>query len=329
MATSYGNAPRHFVVGSTGIGTTSGTVSPGWDALHRASDIGLLPVVTPIGVTASLATPAGFTLVASSTNTGSDTAGARLALYWARADAATMASNGGIMPSPGISFTGDNIYSLIAGYRGCRTQGSPIHAFATGNNGSVAGTSLSVSGLTTTIDDCLIVVFVATGVDSASPSLFTGIASTNGDVHYLAEWLEEGSSSGHGGGIMIADGIKSTAGAVSAITATRTSGLHAWIAVALEPLQTIAPTVTVVSPSSGATGPATAWVVDVTGDHAGLSVTQASSSQPEIIHDGANFLGLYSSCSRSAVTDGYRYTLARRSGWTGIPTFSAITGRRS
>lgn len=89
------------------------------------------------------------------------------------------------------------------------------------------------------------------------------------------------------------------------------------------------PTVSIVSPSSGATLPTTSWVIDVTGDHGGVYVTQASVG-PELIHDGSNFVGQYTSCTRTLQSASvYRYTLARRTGWTGLPTFSAISGRRT
>lgn len=322
---SIGNAPRHYVAGAE-TSSTSGTISPPWDSLHRAGDIGLLPVITPIGVTPTLSTANGFTLIGSVANSGVDTTGCTLTLFWARAT-----TNGASMSAPVLTFTGDHAYARILGFRGCVASGSPINVSSSGSNGSTAGTSLSIPGLTTTINDCLVVAIVGTGVDSAAPGLFSSWANAGNDLHYLAEWFETGTASGHGGTMAITDGVKADAGAFGAISATRTSGLHAWWCIALAPLQTdeTSPTISGYSPAAGSTitrDQAIQFdVTDETGLASALVMATLGDGQPEVVHDGTQFRGRYASLStRSSISGGYRFVVRRTGGWTSSPTIQVV-----
>ena len=85
------------------------------------------------------------------------------------------------------------------------------------------------------------------------------------------------------------------------------------------------PTLTVVSPPAGGSiQPGEAFVVDVT-DNVGirlLAITVELGSTHEVVwlRDafGPSYVGR---SSRTAITDGYRYTIARAGGWNASPTF--------
>ena len=64
-------------------------------------------------------------------------------------------------------------------------------------------------------------------------------------------------------------------------------------------------------------------VTDNTGSFARILVVAwfRDTGEQELIHDGDNFVGLYSSTSsRVIITDGYRYVVARSGGWENAPT---------
>lgn len=91
---------------------------------------------------------------------------------------------------------------------------------------------------------------------------------------------------------------------------------------------TLAPTVTLVSPAPGTLiARSTPFVVDVQDENAGvfaaLFVKVATSRLYEVAHDGEAFSYLYQAGStRAAISGGYRFTLRREGGWPGAPTFT-------
>jgi hypothetical protein len=216
----------------------------------------------------------------------------------------------------------DHKYAVMLQLRGCENFGDPWNVYATTAKTS-ASTTMTAPSVTTTVDRCLIIATAAVGIDSNGARF----SSESGSGYYdIRERVDNGTTDGDGGVIGIWSGFKELAGAVGTLTATIASSVdNAVSTVAWKPPQ-LSCALAIVSPSSGATTPTTEWVFDVTGAHAGVAVTQ-SSVGPELIHDGSNFLGLYSACSRQAIAGGYRYTVARRSGWLSLPTFSAIPSR--
>ncbi len=87
-----------------------------------------------------------------------------------------------------------------------------------------------------------------------------------------------------------------------------------------------APTLSNLSPADGAALARTDTVTfDVT-DAVGLRdvlvmVEFPATGEYEVIHDGDNFAATYSSSTRTAITNGYRFVLTRENGWIGSPTF--------
>jgi hypothetical protein len=125
---------------------------------------------------------------------------------------------------------GDHAHGQILTFRGCLASGSPVDVTGGGVKGT-ATTSVTATGVTTTQANDLVVVAVAWDIDNAGP-LFTNFANANLDG--FAEVVDNGSTTGNGGGIGVAVGIKATAGATGDTTATVTSSINAFLTIALK-----------------------------------------------------------------------------------------------
>lgn len=87
-----------------------------------------------------------------------------------------------------------------------------------------------------------------------------------------------------------------------------------------------APTATVVSPPPGPIGKDQQIVLDVVDVGGGqvtlvLLLARLGGGDIETVHDGSSFTEDYSSSTRNAIPNGYRYTITRTGGWTASPTF--------
>ncbi|MBI5099396.1 MAG: CxxxxCH/CxxCH domain-containing protein [Nitrospirae bacterium] len=208
--------------GTAAEGTTS--ISPVWPA-HAVGDIALLFVETAGGSTISLTTPNGFIQAPNSPQTtGSGTAGTKIYVYWARATSTSMAA-------PTVATTADHIYAVILTYRGVTGSGNPFDITGGGVK-ATASTSVTATGVTTTVPDTLIVVAVANDLDSAA-----AVASgwTNANLTGITERRDAGTIQGLGGGIAVMDGTKATAGATGNTTLTVTSSINAFLTISLIP----------------------------------------------------------------------------------------------
>jgi len=142
------------------------------------------------------------------TSSPQGTTGTRLTAYWKRHD--------GSESNPALGDAGDHTGGQVLVFRGCVTTGSPINVEA----GSVAGTastSVTFPTVTTTEDGCLVVNAVAWSTDSAAAQASSW---TNASLASITEIQDSGSTAGNGGGISVAIGVKTSAGAVSGTTAT-------------------------------------------------------------------------------------------------------------
>lgn len=92
------------------------------------------------------------------------------------------------------------------------------------NNDQTATTAVSISGPTTTIDDCLILAFSACpGPDALGTTEFSSPANAN--LSDVTEQIDNSSAAGTGTGILVISGGLATAGAVGATTATAATSL--------------------------------------------------------------------------------------------------------
>jgi len=216
-------APPNFQAAGNAVNGT-GAVSPPWPG-HAIGDIALLFIESAGGEPATLSTPAGFVAVTNSPQaTGATTAGTRITVFWARATSASMAA-------PTVADPGDHVYARILTYRGVISTGDPWDVTGGGVK-AAASTTVTVTGVTTTVADTLIVQAVARDNDSTAAAFS---AQTNANLTSITERSDAGTTSGNGGGFAVWDGVKAAAGATGDTTATVTSSINAFLTIALKP----------------------------------------------------------------------------------------------
>lgn len=202
----------------------TGGLNVAWPA-HQIHDLGLLIVESCGGEPVTLTTPAGFVAVSNSPQaTGAGTAGTQLSVYWCRAT-----SNA--MPTPLVADAGDHVVGALVTFRGVRRGGNPISVTAGGVKAG-ATTSLTATGLTTTEDGQMVVIIATHDLDNSGAQFS---AWSNAGLASITELVDAGATSGNGGGIAVAYGIDTTAGATGDTTATVTSSVNAFVTLALQP----------------------------------------------------------------------------------------------
>ncbi len=215
-------APVFQAAGTAVSGT--GTVNPAWPA-HAIDDVALLFIESAGGQPATLSAPAGFVAVLNSPQaTGATTAGTQITVFWARATSAAMTA-------PTVADPGNHVYARIITYRNVINTGNPWDVTGGGVK-AAASTTVTVTGVTTTVPDTLIVQAVARDNDSTAAAFS---AQANANLAGIAERSDAGTTSGNGGGFAVWDGIKATAGATGNTTATVTSSINAFLTIALKP----------------------------------------------------------------------------------------------
>ncbi|TNC96195.1 MAG: hypothetical protein FD121_1205 [Gallionellaceae bacterium] len=223
LAIGMAQAAPYFVAAGTARNGT-GAVTVSWPA-HVTDDVALLFVESAGGQPVTLSTPSGFVQVTNSPQaTGAGTAGTQLSVYWARATSAAM-------PSVVVADPGDHVYARIITYRGVINSGNPWDVTGGGVK-AVAGTTVTVAGVTTTAADTLIVQAVARSNDSSAAAFS---AETNASLVGIGERSDGGTTSGNGGGFAVWDGSLMLAGASGNTTATVTSSINAFFTIALKP----------------------------------------------------------------------------------------------
>ena len=220
--------PNWQATGSKATGTT--TASVGWPT-HVAYDIGLLVIETNSQVATE--GTSGWTEV---TNSPQDATGSRLTVFWKRA-ASGAESNATVNVT-----TGNHIIAYIATFRGVVQSGDPWDVTA-GGVLTPAGTTVTFTGVTTTVANALIVAIASNGVDSntAQSSGWTNAALGS---PAMAEVADLSTNAGDGGGIGIGVGGKGSAGATGNTTATIGSSVSGWMHIALKPPVVLLPVVT-------------------------------------------------------------------------------------
>ena len=215
-------APTYQAAGTAGAG--AGAVTPTWPA-HVAGDVALLFVTTVGGEAVTLSSnTAGFVQVPNSPqNSDTGTNGTRITVFWARATSAAMAN-------PTIADPADHVYARILTYRGVISTGNPWDVTGGGIK-ATASASVTVTGVTTTVPDTLIVQAVTHDRDNAGAHFS---AQTNANLTGITERTDAGTNSGNGGGLAVWDGEKLTAGATGGTSADITNNVdNAFLTIAL------------------------------------------------------------------------------------------------
>lgn len=215
-------APVFQAAGTQQTGINSVNVS--WPT-HLANDIGLL-VIECGGEGTTLTPPAGWAAIPSTPVTSvATTAGSKLHVWWKRA-----ASSAEAAVATGDS--GDHQVARIFTFRGCITTGDPWDVTTTGTK-TTASTTATVPAVTTTLVDTRIVAIVGRPDDSASTTHFGTLVNAN--LTGIGEAGEAGTTSGHGGGFVVAHGVKATAGSTGTSTLTKAaSTTDTYVVIALK-----------------------------------------------------------------------------------------------
>jgi len=258
-------APPTFQAAGTAV-SSIGTASPAWPA-HEINDVALLFVESTGGQAATLSAPAGFVALTNSPQaTGAGTAGTRITVFWARATSSSMST-------PTIADAGNHVYAQIITYRGVITTCNPFDITGGGVK-AVASTSVTVTGVTTTVADTLIVQAVARDNASAAAQFNS---QTNANLTSIAERADAGTAQGNGGGFAVWDGVMAAAGATGDTTANiDNSVVNAFLTIALKPPTTGIPAYKSEGTADSGTGTATpAWPTHAIDDLALLFVESA------------------------------------------------------
>lgn len=119
--------------------------------------------------------------------------------------------------------------------RGVKAGGNPWNVSPATAQESIADTSADWPSVTTTVDDCLIVLCIATGRDITSNANLGAV--TNANLTSITEQMDDWTATGTGGGIGMVTGIKATAGAVGTSSAVMGStDAKALMTIALQPV---------------------------------------------------------------------------------------------
>jgi hypothetical protein len=156
------------------------------------------------------------------------TGGVRLTTWWAR-------TTGTSASVPGTTDSGDHQSMGWIQIRGCRTSGDPWVDTPVTSSNTPASTSVSITGLTTTVTDALVLGIVAADLpDSTAGNRFTSWANTS--LASVTEQMDGSTNAGNGGAIAMVTGSKAAAGVVSATTATQTdSAVRSSVVIAFAP----------------------------------------------------------------------------------------------
>jgi hypothetical protein len=179
----------------------------------------------------AVTTPTGWTIVTNSpqfTGTAAAAGGVRLSVFWKLVS--------GTQAAVAVADSGDHTTGIISCWRGCNTT-APYNTTA-GKVDATATTALSCPTVTTTLANQMIVDAIALDADLANTTHLGTFANTS--LVSITKGHTQVVTSGFGGGVAFAYGIKAVAGTISASTVTgATSTTHAYLTIALTPAATI------------------------------------------------------------------------------------------
>jgi hypothetical protein len=228
--------PTVVAVGTVASGTTA--ITPAFPSGIAADDI-----LVGVGECEGVTSPGAYTLpsgwahvtgspVQQSTNT-------RLTVMWARYD--------GVMTAQSWGDSGDHNLGRIIAIRGCPTTGNPWDVAAAATE-ATSDTSATWPGVTTTIDDTLILEILSSSADSSTAPL-GATPLTNVNYTSITTQINNGIITGNGGAIGVVSAVKATAGATGQSTGTlQVAGFKALMTVAFKLATAGAPQVLMRSP---------------------------------------------------------------------------------
>jgi MSHA biogenesis protein MshQ len=148
----------------------------------------------------------------------------QLSVLWKRAGASES--------NPTVTGIVNHAMTRLITVRGCITTGNPWDVNSIAN--ATSNTSATWPGVTTTVDECLVLEIIATGTDTTAAQFAALI--TNGNYSGIAEQMDNWTTAGTGGGVAMFSGVKATAGATGQSTGTLlTAATKAYMTLALKP----------------------------------------------------------------------------------------------
>lgn len=196
-------APIHVGTGTVVAGTS---VSASWPSGHAVGDLGFLTIAKNVNGTVS--TPSGWTLLHN--DSASNTTGSVRGQVFYKFAASTSESDVALTDA-------NNIIGCITAYRNVDPT-TPVGT-PTDNSGT-NGTSLTIPAVTTTLSDSLIFVFAGSERDVAGAH-FSSV--TNANLTGITIHANDGTTTGNGSGLMVASGVKATAGSTGSTTVVNTA----------------------------------------------------------------------------------------------------------
>jgi hypothetical protein len=188
---------------------------------HAAGDIIFLAVETTGG---TVTTPTGYT---AGRVTAHPTASTTQIQYFYKVAAS------GSETAPTIAHTSDHAWGFIIVVRGAD---STLHRRVEGSYTSNNATN-TVSLPETSLDDCMLLTFIAWAGDAAGPG---ASAESGADVTSLVEQADGGTVTSGGGGVVIYTSVKATAGVCGYIKFTNTGmGSIAYQTIAIAPARAV------------------------------------------------------------------------------------------
>lgn len=221
--TSAANRNITYVAKSTFASGTSGLTVAAVSGV-QADDLILLFVES---ANQAITTPSGYSVVSGaqvSAGTAATAGGMRLDVFYKWATGADA--------SVSVADSGDHTTAIKLVYRGVDTT-TPFDVTVVTGSKTTASTSSSYPAITTATDNALVIFASALDLDAASTT--TTSSGSNGNITSLTERHDQTVTAGAGGGIVLYDGFKATAGSTGAMTATVTSTKQLYITLALRP----------------------------------------------------------------------------------------------
>lgn len=181
----------------------------------------------------------------------------------------------------------------------------------------------SVSGGTRTVRLLINGVLVHSGSD------VNAVGGTDSAVAWIVGAMDSTATAAYWTGRVLEVRISSVARADAAVLESYQRGPDIYAR------DLVAPVVAVVEPAEGtALASDDAIVIDVTDDDNALAVVVVAARMrddddneisQELVHDGTAFAALYGTSQRSAITNGWRYTIRRLAGWRYRPQIRVIS----
>ena len=211
--------PQLITTGNQSATTAGATVSV--SGLVIAGDLLLLQVET---ANEPIARPAGWDDVASVGVGAAAAGGTRLQVFKRFAESEDEPDV--VIPDPG-----DHLITRMIVVRGA---GVSVDA-SIGVSADADVTAVSVDASNAEVDQCLVLLLLATGADASGGQVS---AQANADLTDVTEEVDNGSTTGNGGGTSVTSGLKALAGSCGTWTATLgTAARWAGVSLTIAPLQ--------------------------------------------------------------------------------------------